>query len=137
MATADHISPSDAVPTKRDHLESTPTGSNVVKEASPQADRHSKIIAEKFPEEGTIKKVLLIIYHVIVTSTDVKFDATCAKGKLDADMVEQEAASSPPDAIASHVDPLDVDAAAAAVGQNAETLIPKIDSGDNALMNQT
>ncbi|KAM3384160.1 hypothetical protein ACQJBY_008676 [Aegilops geniculata] len=135
MAKADEISPSDAVATNVDHLESAPSGSNVVKEASPQADRHSEIIAEKAPDEGTIKKVIANYVPCDVASTDVKLDATSAKDKLDADIVEQDAVSSPPDASASHVDPLDVDAVAAAPGQNAKTLIPVIDLSDNALMN--
>lgn len=130
--TAYEISPSDAVVTNGDHLESAPIGSNVVKEASPQADCHSEIIAEKAPEEGTIKKV---IATCDVAGTDVKLDATSANGKLDADIVEQDAVSSPPDASPSHLDPLDVDAVAAAPGQSAETLIPVIDLNDNALMN--
>ncbi|XP_037484079.1 uncharacterized protein LOC119362907 [Triticum dicoccoides] len=135
MAKADEISPSGAVAANGDHLESAPSGSNVVKEASPQADRHSEIIAEKTPEEGTIKKVIANYLPCDVASTDVKLDATSAKDKLDADIVEQDAVSSLPDASASHVDPLDVDAVAAAPGQNAETLIPVIDLSDNALMN--
>ncbi|XP_051214281.1 uncharacterized protein [Lolium perenne] len=129
-ATADTISLSDAVATKRDDLESAPSDGAILKGASLKADCHNKMIAEKAPEEGTIKEAIVDYLPYDVASTNVKLDATSAKGKLDADIVEKEAVLSLPDAIALHTDHLDVHAIATAPGQNAETLIPKIDSGD-------
>ncbi|XP_047068278.1 uncharacterized protein LOC124676246 [Lolium rigidum] len=133
-ATADTISLSDTVATKRDDLESAPSDGAILKGASLKADCHSKIIAEKAPEEGTVKEAILDYVPYDVASAKVKLDATSAKGKLDADIVDKEALLSLPDAIALHTDHLDVHATATAPGQNAETLIPKIDSGDNAFM---
>uniref|UniRef100_A0ACD5Z0B2 Uncharacterized protein n=1 Tax=Avena sativa TaxID=4498 RepID=A0ACD5Z0B2_AVESA len=108
--------------------------STVVKGASPQADLHEEIIAEKAPEEGTIKKVIVDYLPYDVACTNVKLDASSAKDKLDSAIVEQEAAHSPPDAIVPHTDHLDAHATATAPGQNADTLIPKIDSGGIAFM---
>ncbi|KAM0831840.1 hypothetical protein ACQ4PT_065274 [Festuca glaucescens] len=133
-ATADKISLSDAVATKGDGLESAPSDSTIVKGASAKADFHSEIIAEKAPEAGTIEEAIVDYLPHDVASTYVKLDATSAKGKLDADIVEREAILSPLDAIALHTDHLDVHAIATAPGKNAETLIPKIDLGDNAFM---
>ncbi|KAM0894079.1 hypothetical protein ACQ4PT_024692 [Festuca glaucescens] len=133
-ATADKIFVGDAVATKIDDLESAPSNSTILKGASPKVDCHSKIIAEKVPEEGTVKEAIVDYLPYDVASTYVKLDVTSAKCKLDADIVEKEAVLSPPDAIALHSDHLDVHAIATAPGQNVETLIPKIDSGDNAFM---
>ncbi|CAM0906850.1 unnamed protein product [Alopecurus aequalis] len=129
-ATADKSSLSDAVATKGDDVESAPSYSAMVKGASPQADRHGEIIADKAPEDGT-KKLIVDYLPYYAASTNVKLDGTSAQGKLDTDIVEQEAVLSTPNAIVPHTDHLDVHPIVTAPGQNAETLIPKIGLGDS------
>ncbi|KQK15110.1 apoptotic chromatin condensation inducer in the nucleus isoform X2 [Brachypodium distachyon] len=128
VATTDKVSLCDTVATKRDDLGSTPSHGTIVKEVYAQADGHSAITAEKASEEGTSKKIIADDLPSDVASIDVKLDATSALGKLDADILEHKALSSPLDAIAPTV-PCGVDAVATAPRENAVTLIP-INSGD-------
>jgi hypothetical protein len=120
------------VATKGDDLASASRDSSTVRGESLKADCYSVIIAKKAPEEGTVKEAIVDYLPYDVASTNVKLDATTANGKLDADILEKEAVLSPTDAIALHSDHLDV--YAIALGQNGDTLIPKIDLDENAFM---